>query len=215
MLTKIEGARYPYGNISLLLVSHNHLDHFHAESVARHLMNNSGAQLVSSTQVIDEVLAANEKLKEKYGKSNTRDAQLKKIEHVWKKTDTFEKDGVKVRFLSLLHANSKVEKYRKIQNLGHLIEIGGKKLLHIGDADMFEKNFSEFKLNEENIDVAFIPYWFILSKEGRSLIKNHINAKTIVAVHVPPKDQSKTIRDLLGAMPSAVVFSQTGEMLNY
>jgi L-ascorbate metabolism protein UlaG (beta-lactamase superfamily) len=117
--------------------------------------------------------------------------------------------------MSFLHANSKLTAYKDIQNFGHLIEIGGKKILHIGDADMFAENFSSFNLRDENLDVVLVPYWFVLSKEGRDILRNQLKAKTIVAIHVPPQDQSETLRGLLDAMPSAVVFSQTGEMLNY
>ena len=216
MLSKIEGARYPYGSIDLILVSHYHLDHFHAESIARHMLNNKGAELVSSPQVIDLVKKETDRLENYYKTKKTSDSQFQKIAFEWKKSKSITKDKVKIEFLGLMHANSqKDEKYKKIQNFGHIIDISGKRLLHVGDADMFAENFSEFKLKEKKIDVAFVPYWYILMKEGRDLMKNHIGAKTYVAVHVPPTGQSRTMREILSAMPGAVVFSASGEMLNY
>ena len=215
LLSKIETARFPYNRVNLILVSHNHFDHFHPESIARHLKNNSAAMLVSSGQVVDDVLEARDKLAEQTGIKGAEASQFKTIKFEWKMSEDFEKDGVKIRFLGLRHANSQLPAYRGIQNLGHLIEIGGKKLLHIGDADMFTENFSAFGLEDELIDVVFVPYWFALSKEGRAILNKELKAKTIVAVHVPPAGQSKTIRDILESMPSIVVFSERGEMLNY
>ncbi len=52
---KIETAKAPFDQIDLILVSHRHLDHFHPESIGRHLQHNSKAVLVSSQQVVDEV----------------------------------------------------------------------------------------------------------------------------------------------------------------
>ena len=52
---KIRTAKAPFDKIDLILVSHRHLDHFHAESVGLHLQHNPNAQLVSSQQVVEEV----------------------------------------------------------------------------------------------------------------------------------------------------------------
>ncbi len=216
ILEKIEAARFPYGDINLILVSHNHRDHFDPDSVAMSLVNNPKTMLVSSGQVIEEVLAAKKALDATMKPSeNDFGKQLVTIKYGLKNVESYELNGVKIRFLSFLHANSKLPAYKDIQNFGHLIEIGGKKILHIGDADMFAENFASFNLKDENLDVVLVPYWFVLSKEGRDILRNQLKAKTIVAVHVPPQDQSETLRSLLDAMPSAVVFSQTGEMLNY
>lgn len=174
----LETAQKPYDKINLLLVSHIHLDHFHAESIGLHLKNNPNAILASSEQIIGEVaktFADYEKIK----------SQIKPISHEWKKAVEINQDGIKVRFLGLRHGG---ENFRSVQNFGHLIEIGGKKLLHLGDADMTAENFSAFNLSKENIDVAFIPYWFLLSENGRKLVKEQFNPKQIIAVHISPNE---------------------------
>lgn len=215
ILQKIETARFPYNKIDLILVSHYHLDHFHAESIAKHLKNNPKSIIASSEQVVVAVEEELSKLAGRDGKPSAVKNRLRKIRYEWKTSTKFEEDGLKVKFLSLLHANSKLAAFKNIQNFGHIIEIGGKKLLHVGDADMFADNFTAFELEKESIDIAFVPYWFLLSEEGRDILRVQIRAKTIVAIHVPPSGQSTTIRNILGAMPSAIVFSQPGEMLNY
>lgn len=208
ILSKIEAAQYPYKNIDLILVSHNHADHFSAESIAAHLRNDNESVLASSDQVIDEV-------EKSLGDAPFDKKRLVRIKYAWKESSEMEFKGVKIRFLGLLHANSEIESYRQIQNFGHLIEIGGKKLLHIGDADMFVKNFDAFDLEKENIDVVFAPYWFVLSPVGRAILNKELLAKKVVAVHMPTTEQSETMREILDARPSTVVFSQTGEKLNY
>ena len=54
---KIEAAKPPFDNIDLILVSHMHGDHFHPESVGLHLKHDAKAMLVSSQQVVDEVVS--------------------------------------------------------------------------------------------------------------------------------------------------------------
>ena len=162
LLQSLENAVKPYDKINLLLVSHIHLDHFHPQSIGLHLKNNPRAALASSEQVVGEVakdFSDYEKIK----------SQIKPVAHEWKKTIEMNHDGIKIKFLGLRHAN---KQHLSIQNLGHLIEIDGKKLLHIGDADMTAENFSAFNLSKEKIDIAFIPYWFLLTIDGLDLVQN-------------------------------------------
>lgn len=194
----LENAEKPYDKINLLLVSHVHLDHFHPQSIALHLKNNPRAALATSEQAVGEIaknFAEYEKIK----------SQIKPIKHEWKKSVELDQNGIKIKFLGLRHANAQ---HISIQNLGHLIEIGGKKLLHIGDADMTAENFSAFNLARENIDVAFIPYWFLLSANGRNLVKEQFNPKQIVAVHISPDEAEKISAQLEKDNPNVIVFTK-------
>ena len=65
--------------------------------------------------------------------------------------------NVKVSILRLWHSGH----LRTTENLGYLLTVNGKKLLHVGDADMSAENFEPYKLNNESIDVAFLPFWYL------------------------------------------------------
>ncbi len=198
LLKSLETAAMPYDKINLLLVSHLHLDHFHPQSIGLHLKNNPKAMLASSEQIIGEVaksFADYEKIK----------SQIKPISHEWKKSVEYNQDGIKVRFLGLRHGG---ENFKWIQNFGHLIELGGKKLLHLGDADMTAENFSAFNLSQENIDVAFIPYWFLLSENGRKLVKEQFNPKQIIAIHIPPNEAEEVSARLKKDIPGLITFTK-------
>ena len=194
----LERARPPYDKINILLVSHIHLDHFHPESVGLYLRHNPNAILASSNQATDEVAKG-------FTEYEKVRAQVKPVIHEWKKSVDVNRDGVKIKFLGLRHSG---ERFRHIENLGHLIEIGGKKLLHIGDADMTTENFAMFNLAQENIDIAFIPYWFLTSEEGRKLVREQFNPKNIIAVHIPPGESDDVIGQLKKDMPEAIPFTK-------
>ena len=164
----LENAQKPYNKIDLLLVSHLHGDHFHPVSIGKYLKNNPNSVLASSEQIV-------EKVREDFADYKKVKPQIKNISHEWKKSVEKDFDGIKVKFLGLRHGS---ERFKWIQNLGHLVEVGGKKFLHLGDADMSEENFSVYNLNEENIDVAFIPYWFFTFKKRTRFSRKTIQAKT-------------------------------------
>ena len=201
LLESLENAKSPYDKINLLLVSHLHLDHFHPLSIGLHLKNNPQAKLFSSRQIISEV-------SKNFSEYDKIRPQMTEIIHELKKSYEINQDGIKVRFLGLRHGS---ERFKEIQNFGHLIEIGGKKLLHIGDAEMTAENFSAFELQKEKIDVAFIPYWFLLSENGRNLVKEQFAPKQIIAVHIPPNEAEEISAKFKKEIPEVFLFTKVLE----
>lgn len=202
---KIETAKVPFDKIDLILVSHLHLDHFHPESVGLHLKHNPKATLVSSQQVVGEV------------EKNFKDYQEIKARVVGatpplKGRASVRAAGIDVEVLGLGHGT---ERHGWIQNLGHVVKLGGKKLLHIGDADTSAEVFGQFNLDEEGIDVAFIPYWFLLGSDGQAVVREHIKPKHIIAVHISPSEAEKVAGQIKQVFPDAVAFITMLEKRHY
>ena len=194
---KIETAKAPFDQIDLILVSHRHLDHFHPESVGLHLQHNSNAQLVSSQQVVDEV-------EKNFKNYQAVKARVKAVTPAWKERKALAVAGIDFEILSLRHGTGR---HATIQNLGHVITLGGKKLLHVGDADTGVENFEKFNLDEEGIDIAFIPIWFLLGSEGQTIVREHIKPKQIIAVHISPSDSDGVSEQINKLFPGALAFT--------
>ena len=202
---KIETAKPPFDKIDLILVSHRHLDHFHPESVGLHLQHNPKAMLVSSQQVVDEV------------EKNFKDYQAIKARVTgatppWKEKVAMKVAGIDFEILNLRHGTGR---HASIQNLGHIIKLGGKKLLHIGDADTAVENFEKFNLDEEAIDIAFLPFWFLQGSDGQTIVREHIKPRQIIAVHISPSESDKTTTQIKQAFPGAVAFTTMLEKRSY
>ncbi len=202
---KIETAKAPFDKVDLILVSHVHLDHFHPESIGLHLQHNPKAVLVSSEQVVDEV----EKKFKDYQAIKTR---VTGATPPWKEKVAMKVAGIDFQILSLSHGTGR---HATIQNLGHVIKLGGKKLLHVGDADTAVENFEKFNLDEEGIDIAFIPFWFLLGTEGQTIVREHIKPKQIIAVHISPAESEKVTGQIKQAFPGAVAFTTMLEKRQY
>ena len=202
---KIETAKAPFDKIDLILVSHRHLDHFHPESIGLHLQYNPRAILVSSQQVVEEV----EKNFKNYSAINAR---VTGATPPWKERVAMKAAGIDFEILRLSHGTGR---HATIQNLGHIIKLGGKKLLHVGDADTAIENFEKFNLDEEQIDIAFIPYWFLLGTAGQTVVRDHIKPKQIIAVHISPGESERTITHMKQLFPGAVAFTTMLEKKTY
>ena len=202
---KIETAKPPFDKIDLILVSHVHLDHFHPESIGRHLHHNPKALLVSSQQVVEEI-------EKNYKDYQSIKARVTGATPDWKEKVAMKVAGIDFEILRLRHGTGR---HAAIQNLGHVIKLGGKKILHIGDADTAVENFEKFNLDEQGIDIAFLPAWFLLGPEEQALVRDHIKPKQIIAVHISPDESEKTTAQIKQAFPNAVAFTTMLEKKSY
>lgn len=203
--TKLSRAKSPFDKIDLILVSHLHLDHFHPESVGLHLKHNPKTTLVSSQQVVGEV----EKNFKDYQEIKTR---VVGVTPPLKGRAALRPAGIDVEVLGLGHGTGR---HGSIQNLGHVVKLGGRKLLHIGDAEASLEIFGQFNLDEEGIDIAIIPYWFLLGTGGPAVIREHIKPRHIIAVHISPSEAAKVSGQIKQAFPDAVAFTTMLEKRHY
>ena len=87
-------------------------------------------------------------------------------------------------------------------------------MLHVGDADATPENFRPLKLDQERIDIAFLPGWFMLDSTGRLVIDELIRPRQVVAVHLL-EGETEILRQIRGLFPSADGFTALLERRKY
>lgn len=193
----IETAQAPFDGIDLILVSHSHGDHFHASAVRRHLAHNPSAVLISSQQVTDAVR-----------KDAAADARiLARVKTITPATGTAADQTVgriTVRLLGLPHTGSR---WQSLQNLGHIVTIGDKTFLHVGDTAGRIADFEPYRLADARIDVAILPAWMLTEGEGTQVVTHHIKPKQIIAVHLPSAGFEGPVSRVRLAFPQATIFT--------
>jgi len=200
-----EIAQPPFDEVDVVLVSHVHRDHFHAEAVGRHLQHNPQAILIASQQVADSVARD-------FGAIETIQQQIRVVTPGWQTEERVDLGRVQVDVLGLRHGS---ERFRWVQNLGHLVHIGNQTLLHIGDADATLENFAAFRLPERDIDIAFIPYWFLLYPNGQAIVRDWIQPDHIIALHIPPGEAADIEARIREHFPDAEGFTNLLETRSY
>jgi L-ascorbate metabolism protein UlaG (beta-lactamase superfamily) len=206
VLSAMENARAPFDQVRVVLVSHVHGDHFSPESVGLHLKNNPKAILVSDAQKVADIAR-------QFPDHASIRNQTYEATPEWKERIVFDRDGIKVTLLGMKHGSP--DRHWWIKNLGHIIEIGGKKLFHFGDADNTVENFASFNLAGEKIDIAFIPYWFLLNENGRKLVRETITAKHNIAVHISPASAEADAANVKKLYPGVDAFTKMLEERSY
>lgn len=206
VLEAVVKGRPPYQDVQLILVSHVHNDHFDSRLVASHLLNNRKAVLASSGRIATAVRAFIPDVPANKDRVKTIELQPGAA-----RAHSF--GGVDVEFLALPHDGPRP--WQELQNLGHIVSIGGLKILHVGDAKMDPSWFGAFRLPQRDIDVALLPGWYLSSPEGQRLTREQIRPRHVVAVHVKEESAADARSEIQAAFPEAAVPVKIGETMRF
>lgn len=199
-LRKMESAEPPFDHVDLALATHFHRDHFNAASVAAHLRANPQVTFVSVHQAADLVAKEFAPGAREFARilSTTPDPQQKRHLTV---------NGIPLNVIRLRHG--------KFENTGFLLTLAGKKILHLGDSDGDVANFDVFDLEKEQIDVALVPYWYFLSTEGKRVVREHIRARNVIAIHVaiekPDGEAKRDVAAIRREFPDVIIATEPGK----
>ena len=182
---RLESASAPYDGVDAILITHWHEDHFSPEAVAAHLTRNGRAVLVSSPEVVARVRAVAAHL------------PVQRLRGILPAPGQFEAvtvGPVTVRVLRIRHNPT-----RRLpeQHVGFLIGEAAP-VLHVGDADPAADNFGLLR-QLPKVDVALLPFWYVLDDASRRFVAEAIGPRGIVAIHLPPADAADVTRRLRAA----------------
>ncbi len=203
--SKIMRAEKPFDSIDFLLVSHVHKDHFDAQTVARYLEAQQEPVLFSSSQVIDSVLTYRDD-------SAVPVTRLKRVLYQDGKVSSQEQNGVIVNAGKVSHGSAR---FRWVENLGHVVEAGGLRFLHVGDPGFGRADIARLLAHTERPDVAILPVWFLTESDGRKVIDEVIQPGALIFVHVSPGEIKNVKRTAARHYPEAVVFSEPMQSVRF
>ena len=199
---RLVNALPPFDGLTVVLTSHAHGDHLQVRSLEKYLSRNNMAQLKSSEQVL-RAMHAGAKDFEAIGKRMTPVPLVKGT------MKSLKEEGVSLHFFELAHFKAPLDD--KEINLGHLIKLGGLKILHLGDAAPTAETFAAYDLPSFEVDVAIVPYWFFGTPEGVRVLHERIRPRQVIVAHIPPANMDNLSGMLLEQFPDVVIFKEAME----
>jgi L-ascorbate metabolism protein UlaG (beta-lactamase superfamily) len=197
----------PFESLDVALASHYHRDHFQGEPAQRFLAARPDCLFASSPQVIDALWDAETEALDGVQEDKIRDFLPKP-----KKEDLLEVGKIRIEILRLSHGTGR---FADVQNLGHVITVGGVTALHVGDAAMVPENFAAYALPKRGIDVAFVPYWYFDDPLGLRIVEEHFRPANLVACHIPPSELKAVTARLKENHPDVQVPQRALELFRF
>lgn len=198
---QFRNAQGVFADIDLALASHRHHDHNQPEFACLFLRRSAHTQFVSSSQVLDL-------MRERCRQFVTSSPRVRLIDPKYGVPALVTGETAEVRAFLLSHG---VGKYALIQNYGHLVNIGGMRVLHIGDAAMEPADFETAGLDKIKLDVALIPFWFFQPGPGFAVVERFMKARHMFAVHIPPNEMVEVMQYLAENFPDVQVLTEPGD----
>jgi L-ascorbate metabolism protein UlaG (beta-lactamase superfamily) len=195
----------PFDNLTAIVISHAHGDHFSADDVLKYLQNHPKAQLIAPEQAVTE-------LKGLPG-ANQISPQVTSVKLAFNQAPkTLEVAGLLIDAVRIPHAGWPGRAH--VENLVFRVTLKNQDssvtVMHMGDADPDDAHYLPYKDHWQKriSDTALPPYWFYSSAEGRDILTDILNVKETIGIHVPieiPNHLKSSSEDY---------FSKPGEMRN-
>lgn len=187
----LEQGLPPFNDLDLILATHYHADHFDPDAVGIHLLSDRRAVFITTTQAATQM--------ESYKGYRNIQARVRGLLPEEGQDQVAEYNGIRVRALNLHHGRG-----RQVENLGFLIEVDGRRFLHVGDTEVTPAELAAYHLADQSIDFFFVPYWFLLHEPAGDDIVSAVNPQTIIPMHLPPNDDPRHYLDDTGGFEGTV-----------
>ena len=201
VLDAIFAGAAPFDGVDAVFISHFHGDHFSASEVLRLLQVRLEIQLYAPAQAVAEM----------------RRIATSDDEGIFDRITIFDLDygdapvfvrqeGLLIEAVHVPHSGWPTAR-TDVQNITFRVTLEDTStVLHLGDADARLVHFEQDQIywDERRIDLAFPPYWFFLSDDGREILESRINIRNSIGIHVPAR---------FGDLPSSVPDELLGDDL--
>jgi L-ascorbate metabolism protein UlaG (beta-lactamase superfamily) len=192
----------PFGEADLVLVTHEHKDHFEPQVTGSYLQTNPEAQLVTMQAVADI-------LQQEFAGYDQIQGQVHIVQPADGQRVQMAFDGIDLEAM-LIPAD--------VPNLGFLIRIGDYTFFHSGDsgdAPEITSIFQSYQLQGEEIDVAFLPFWYLTDPKYLPVLES-IQARDYVPMHFTPAyGQADAFEQVPSAYPEALLFTSEMQTMTY
>lgn len=199
----VENGEPPYNDIDVIMITHNHGDHYSINAVQNYLTDHPNTKLIVPTSV-----EAN------FGgfANQIPDFTLNKFERI-----NLVANGISIDVLQIEHFDQFGNDFSMVESFAYIITMNGKKFFHTGDLDYIDSQLDGFNLLADDISVVFIPtFGDLVTEANRDAIIDIVAPDSIVCLHFLVSGLATTLQEISNIYPPDVeTFTTPFQMVEY
>lgn len=164
----------PFDGVDVVLVTHDHPDHFDPAVAARFLERQRKAVLVAPSDAVAE-------LRKAATDWASLEPRVVSLDLAVGARDDRRVAGVGVLAMRTLHSGDR----ESPMNLMYLLELGGWRVFHEGDSTGKVEDFLRFGLGSAPVDLALVHFWFPLEPNCARFLQETLKPAHIALTHLP------------------------------
>ena len=174
VLQRLVGGEAPFHDVELLLVTHNHPDHFRVSVVDRFLFGHPRTVLIAPVDVVQA-------LRDSAEHWTAYQSRVRPLDLCVGERATQRYSGGWVTAFRTLHSGARESPV----NLMYLVEMDGWIVFHEGDGDSGPEIFRGVVENGRAIDLALLHYWYPFNPIGRRILDEVLMPRHVALMHLP------------------------------
>ncbi len=211
----LEGARPPFDDVDLVLATHHHGVHFDPDAVTRFLIASPGTRFVSTPQAALRLEGVTQ-----WSKISEQVLAILPDEG---SVETVELRGLELQIMNLHHGRNRRP---PVQNLGFLFDLGGQRILHVGDTEVERRDVETLNLPSFDVTLGLLPTWLLSYEIWADVVKHDIQPEHIIGMHMTTRDApasfygpggsyAKRLQRIGQNFPHARVVTEPGVVLRF
>tara|TARA_R110000868_G_scaffold304437_1_gene564966 strand:+ start:18207 stop:19010 length:804 start_codon:yes stop_codon:yes gene_type:complete len=190
ILSLIFNNQDPFTNPRIHLFTHIHKDHYNEEYALKEAQNSNSKLIVVPGFF-----------------SNTDSSVIVSNIFEFESDELFKIDeNLSIHSYKTTHLN---EDFKDILNISYLVDIRGKKILHIGDSEVSLENFSS--IPDQEVDLVIIPF-FVLNQETIEVLNQKFSNPIIAPIHTSSNTKERVI-EFINSNESLIDMNTTMELI--
>jgi L-ascorbate metabolism protein UlaG (beta-lactamase superfamily)/predicted methyltransferase len=172
-IEKMVAGAAPFDGVTLVLVTHNHPDHFDARVALRFLENRRDAVLVAPADAVEAMRG----VATEWSRVSSRVVPIDgPVGHLL----TRQLQGVSVTAMRTRHGSSEAP-----PNVMYLVEANGWRLFHEGDSPGDVEEYRRFGLGGAPVDLALVHFWFPFEPNCARFLEEVLRPDHVALTHLP------------------------------
>ena len=185
ILKKMIACQSPFDKISLVLVTHNHPDHFDAAFAVQFMEKHNESTLIAPVDAVDSMKV--------HAKDwSAIESRIISLDLDVGQSAQRETQDISIHAYRTLHSGLRASP----ENLVYLLNVDGWRVLHEGDSDGQIETFQKMELGNDPIDLALVHFWFPLNPDAARILQEVLKLEHIALIHLPKRLEEKAPGDI-------------------